>query len=53
MRKTLIKIGLIAPDTPFNRRAKEYAKIASALILQQEYEARRKARHDNQPKSGS
>jgi hypothetical protein len=44
MRKTLIKVGLVAPDTPFNRRAKEYAKIASAPIRQQECNARRKAR---------
>lgn len=30
-KQTLIKAGLLAPDTPFNRRASEYAEHAQSL----------------------
>jgi hypothetical protein len=31
MRKALVRVGVTAPDTAFNRRAKEYARGARYL----------------------
>lgn len=38
MRKTLIRTGVVAPDTEFNRRAKRYAQVSDLNARARQYQ---------------
>lgn len=42
--KLLERAGLVAPDTPFNRRAAAYAENAAKIAARRRHEANRKSR---------
>lgn len=45
MRQTLLRVGLLAPDTKFNRRAATYAKTAAKHAAVRAAQAKHKARY--------
>lgn len=44
MRDVLLRVGLIAPDTAFNRRADEYAKTTYGQNKSRAYQRRKAAK---------
>lgn len=48
MRKTLIRTGVLAPDTEFNRRAKLYAQTSELNARAREHQ-RAKAKRKREP----